>query len=348
MKLKAGQVERFLQRPDPASPVVLIYGPDEGLVRERVERLIRTVLDDPRDPFRASELSVDAVRSEPALLADEARSLCLLGGRRVVRLRQATDQATAAARALLALDRIEALVVIDGGDLGAGSSLRRLIEGARHAAAIACYRDEGRGLAAFVDRLLQERDLGAEPEARAYLLEHLGADRGVTRAELDKLALYLDGAAAGPRGGVRRATLDDVAAVVGDSAALGLDDLVHAAALGQTAGVERCLDRLLGEGQAAVRLIRALANHFARLYHLALLVERGDPPERVIEGARPPIHFRRKSSVRTELGLWSATRAAAVLTRLLEAEIACKTTGWPAQVLCQQAVFEVCAGAARR
>lgn len=347
MKLSAAQVERFLQRPDPALPVVLVYGPDEGLVRERVEALIRTVLDDPRDPFRASDLNVDAVRSEPALLADEARALCLLGGRRVVRLRQATDQATAAARALLALEQVEALVVIDAGDLGAGSSLRRLIEGARHAATIACYRDEGRGLAAFIDRLLKERKLAAEPDARAYLLDHLGADRGVSRAELDKLALYLGGAT-GAQGAVRRATLDDVAAVVGDSAALSLDDLVHAAALGQTTGVERCLDRLLGEGQAPVRLIRALANHFARLYHLALLVERGDSPERVIERARPPIHFRRKGGVRTALGLWSPTRSAAVLARLLEAEIACKTTGWPARVLCQEAVLAVCAGAARR
>ena len=171
-------------------------------MRERVERLLGTVLDDPKDPFRISELSVDLVRAEPARLADEARSLCLLGGRRVVRLRQASDQATAACRALLALERIEALVIIDAGELASGSSLRRLIEGARHAAAIACYRDEGRDLAAFVDRELAERHLRADADARAWLLEHVGADRGVTRAELDKLALYLG---AGTRRRGRRA-----------------------------------------------------------------------------------------------------------------------------------------------
>ena len=345
MKLAGAQVERFLRRPDPAAPVVLIHGADEGLVRERVERLIATVLDDPKDPFRASELGVDVVRAEPARLADEAQALCLMGGRRVVRLRQASDQATAACRALLALEGIEALVVIDAGELAAGSSLRRLIEGARNAAAIACYRDEGRDLAAFIDRELAARRLGAEPDARAWLLEHLGADRGVTRAELDKLALYLG--AVGDAG-ARRATLDDVAAVVGDSAALGLDDLVHAVALGQLAALERCLDRLLGEGQAPVRLVRAQANHFARLHRLAGLIERGEPVEQVVERARPPIHFRRKSSVKSELRLWPAARAGRVLARLLEAEIACKTTGWPARVLCQHALFAACAEAAAR
>jgi DNA polymerase III subunit delta len=345
MKLGGAQVERFLARPDPARPVALVYGPDEGLVRERVERLIRAVLDDPRDPFRSSELTVDQVRSEPARLADEARSLCLLGGRRVVRLRQASDQASAACRALLALPGIDALVVVDAGELAAGSSLRRLVEAAPNAVAIACYRDEGRDLAAFVDGELAARGLSLDPDARAHVLDHVGADRGVTRSELDKLALYLGDGAAGP-GGARRATLEDVAAVLGDSAALGLDDLVHAAALGETAALERCLERLLGEGEQPVRLVRALANHFARLHRLAAMVERGERPEQVIERARPPIHFRRKSSVSSELRLWSAARAARALARLLEAEIACKTTGWPARVICQEALFAVCADAA--
>jgi DNA polymerase III subunit delta len=134
--------------------------------------------------------------------------------------------------------------------------------------------------------------------------------------------------------------------VVGDSAALSLDDLVHGAALGQMASVERCLERLLGEGEHPVRLVRAQANHFARLHRLAALVERGEPVERAIERARPPIHFRRKASVRAELRLWSAARSARVLARLLEAEIACKTTGWPARVICQEALFAVCAEAA--
>ena len=344
MKLTGAQAERFCKRPDPACPVILVHGADDGLVRERVERLIRTVLDDPRDPFRTSEVSVDQVRSEPSCLADEARSLCLLGGRRVIRLRQATDQATPACRNLLALGAIEALVVIDAGELAAGSSLRRLIEGAPNAAALACYRDEGQDLAAFVDQQLAARALHLDADARAWLLDHVGADRGVTRAELDKLALYLGAGPDGARSG-GRATVADVAAVVGDSAALGLDDLVHGAALGQFAAVERCLERLLGEGEHPVRLVRAQANHFARLHRLAALVERGEPVERVLERARPPIHFRRKSSVRAELRLWSAERAARALARLIEAEIACKTTGWPARALCREALFAACAAA---
>ena len=94
--------------------------------------------------------------------------------------------------------------MIDAGELGGNSSLRRLIEGAKNAAALPCYRDEGRDLAAFVDRELAARHLTLDSDARAHLLEHVGADRALTRAELDKLALYL-----GPTAEGGRASYDD-------------------------------------------------------------------------------------------------------------------------------------------
>ena len=233
VKLAGQPLERFLRRPGPDLPVALVYGPDQGLVRERVERLLGAVLEDPKDPFRLSELAADVLRTDPGRLLDEARALCLVGGRRVVRVRQAGDQATAACRALLGLEAIEALILIDAGELGPSSSLRRLVEGAPKAAAIACYRDEGRDLGALVDRLLAEHDLQVEPDARAYLVEHLGADRGITRSEIAKLALYFADPA--DRRPAPRVTLEAAAQVVGDSAALDLDDLVHAAALGDSA-----------------------------------------------------------------------------------------------------------------
>lgn len=338
MKIAVGQIERFLKSPNPKTPVVLVYGPDEGLVRERVDQLIKTVLEDPKDPFRSSDLAADQVKSDPALLVDEARALCLMGGRRVIRVRQAGDSLRAACKNLLALEAIDALIVIEAGELGGGSSLRKLIEQASNAAAIPCYRDEGRDLGSLVDRLLTEHNLRVDGEARAYLVDHLGGDRGVTRAELDKLALYVgpDETKSQPIG------LDAVAQVVGDSAAVGLDDLAHATTLGDKPQVERCLNRLLGEGQAPVRLIRTLINHVTRLRRMALLMERGDTVDRAISLARPPVHFRRKGDVKVSLRRWSGEHLGAAQARLLATEIACKTTGRPDALLCREAIFSIC------
>jgi DNA polymerase-3 subunit delta len=82
MKLQGAAIERFLSRPDPAARAVVLYGGDEGLIRERARRLGRHVVEDLNDPFRVAVLTADAVAADPALLADEASSLSQAGRNR--------------------------------------------------------------------------------------------------------------------------------------------------------------------------------------------------------------------------------------------------------------------------
>ena len=82
--LKGPDIERFVTRPDPARPVVLIFGPDAGLVRERAEALVRASVDDPADPFQLARLDGDDLAGEPTRLVEEANTIPLFGGRRAV------------------------------------------------------------------------------------------------------------------------------------------------------------------------------------------------------------------------------------------------------------------------
>jgi len=142
VKIAAARIEAFLRQPDPAVRAVLVYGPDQGLVRERVERLMRGVVADLSDPFRVAELRAAQLKESPAALADEAAAIAMGGGRRVVVLREAADGQSASLASFLANPRGDSLVVVEAGELGPRSSLRKLVEGADNAAALACYGDE--------------------------------------------------------------------------------------------------------------------------------------------------------------------------------------------------------------
>ena len=61
MIVKPAGADRFVARPDPTAIAVLVYGPDEGLVRERAAALARTVVESPDDPFRIADMSGDAL-----------------------------------------------------------------------------------------------------------------------------------------------------------------------------------------------------------------------------------------------------------------------------------------------
>lgn len=75
MRVDARRVDAFLRNPE-ACRVILLYGDDAGLVRERAEAVVLAVAGALDDPFRVTE----ATRDDIARLTDEASSLPLTGG----------------------------------------------------------------------------------------------------------------------------------------------------------------------------------------------------------------------------------------------------------------------------
>src|SRR5437660_11432803 len=134
--LKSSEIESCVARPDPARAVVLVFGPDAGLVRERVEAIVRTSVDDPNDPFALVRLDGDILASDPARLADEALTVPLFGGRRVIRVRAGSRNIVPAVEGILGTALRDCRVVIEAGDLKRGTALRNLCEPAKTAAAI--------------------------------------------------------------------------------------------------------------------------------------------------------------------------------------------------------------------
>ncbi|HWK46852.1 MAG TPA: DNA polymerase III subunit delta [Stellaceae bacterium] len=344
MKLAPGDIAAFLRQPKPGILAVLIFGPDDGLVRERAASLTRAVIGAADDPFRLTVLSPDQIRQDPARLADEARSLSLLGGRRVIRVRDAGDGLAATIAGLLDAPALgsgddPALMVLEAGDLPARSSLRKAFESHPRAASIACYADGPREVAQLIRETLGRESITIVDDAIEYLVANLGNDRSVTRQELEKLALY---AGAGGRVG-----LADAVASVGDNSLLSIDDLVQDAFDGRGALVEPALTRLFAEGEQPVGLVRAMMRHAQRLHLCAAQIAAGKAPDAAIRELRPPVFGRSVERFKTQLRGWSPARIGALIQALTRLEQDCKRTGLPAELLCRRA-FSSFGGLRRR
>ena len=125
----------------------LVFGPDQGLVRERAETLIKTRRATTSTIRSWSPISTIAtLASDPARLFDEAAAISMLGGRRVVRVRGAGNNLAKLFEAFLDDPDGDALVVVEGGDLAKGTGLRKVFEEADNAAASPAIRDTARDL----------------------------------------------------------------------------------------------------------------------------------------------------------------------------------------------------------
>jgi DNA polymerase-3 subunit delta len=294
--LSGATVDRFLQKPDPAILAALVYGPDSGSVRERAMTIVRGVAGSLDDAFAVVRLSDDVLAGDPGLLADEQASLSLMGGRRVIWVTEAGAAFLKAMTPILADPRAGNLIVAEAGALQKKAPLRTLFESSDEAVAIACYADGAREIDALIAAEMRAAKLSIDDDAREHLASLLGADRALSRQELQKLTTYAHGTA--------RVTLADVEAICGDAAEHSLDDLVDAVFEGDLDSADSVFQTLLESGTAPDRMIAVANQHAARLASMRIQMDGGRRGEDVVRGARPQIFFKRQAGLIRQLGAW--------------------------------------------
>jgi DNA polymerase-3 subunit delta len=336
--VKASDVDTYLARLDRAAPVVLIFGPDAGLVSERVNAVIAASVDDPADPFSLVRLDGEDLSAHPARLIEEALTIPLFGGRRAVWVKAGSRNIAPAVEDLLALPACECRVVIEAGDLRRNAPLRALCERAKNAAALPCYADGERELGRLVDNEMRAAGLTLAPDARALLIPLLGGDRAASRSELRKLILYAAG-----NGTVG---IDEVTAVVSDASALALDDLIDAAFAGRPAELETQLAKARAAGSAVGSIFFAAQRQLAQLHKWRTAIEAAGGRFSV-DALQPPVHFRRKNLVEAALRQWNAARLAAAMADLADAALASRRTPALADTIAERALLSIALRARR-
>jgi DNA polymerase III subunit delta len=335
--VKPSEVDAFVARPDPARPVVLVFGPDAGLVSERVNVLIKGAVDDPNDPFALARLEGEELSAEPSRLVEEAQTIPLFGGKRAVWVKAGSRNIAPAVEALLALRDSECRVVIEAGDLRRNAPLRALIERAKNAAALPCYADDERARARLIDDEMRSAGLTLAPDARAMLVPLLGGDRAASRSEVQKLALYARGE--------KQVTVEDIAAVVADASALAIDDIVDAVFAGRPAELERELAKARTAGTPAGSIFFAAQRQLAQLHRWRTAIEAGDSFS--VDSAVPPAQFRRKKSVEAALNLWTARRLVAAMAELADAVLESRRNNALTDTIAERALLSIAVKARR-
>ena len=331
MIVKSWEADRFLERPPGNLIAALFFGPDQGLARERADALARTVVPDLSDAFRVTELDGDAVAADNARLADEAAAISMLGGRRVVRVRGAGNALAPMLESFLDEPKGDALVVVQAGELTPASALRKAFEKSKKAAAVQCYPDNAQDLARVVQNALKAEGFTISPEALDDAVSRLGADRGMTRREIEKLVLYMRGH--------KRVELEDVRAILGDEAEARVDAVCDAADEGNLAQLDVELERVRADGATPAQILRIALGHFQRLIQLKLISSNGEALDAKLKGTGK----QRTSSIKWQVSRWSEQHLLNACDLLLETEALTRTTGMPAEALTGRALFTIAA-----
>lgn len=309
--IKAYQAANFLKTADPNISAILFYGTDVGMISEYAKDAASNYAgleDPPGEIIRILDRDLD---ENPDRLAVECQTLPMFGGRKVIRTETGKRINTTTLKALLEPDKPEAILIVEAGNLKPTDALRKAFEKLPYAAAVACFPDDARDLTSLIEETLGRFKLTAHPEVIEALKTRLGADRTLSRAELEKLALYCSGR--------REVILEDVEAIVDDAAELALDRVINAAADGDRKRASFEFARATQSGVNPQMIILAIQRHFDRLHRLRTAVDQGRSQEDALRALRPPLHFKMKDRVKNQTRAWSAKQLTIALGTIAKA-----------------------------
>ncbi|MBN8520491.1 MAG: DNA polymerase III subunit delta [Alphaproteobacteria bacterium] len=334
MKLTWKQIDPFVKSPDKKARAILVYGPDDGLMRERAKAMGLTVVKDLADPFNVTVLNEQILLDDPARLIDEALSMSMMGGAKLIRVEGASDKISPVFHAYLENPSLDNVVIVEAGELSPKSPLRALFEKSPHAAALPCYVEDEKSVAQVIRDMAKAGGFSLQSDAAMWLATNLAGDRGRIRSEMEKLLVYM-----GTQGGTIK--LEDAQSACGEAGAQSFDDLIYAVGGGKTETALTTYKKLLDESVPVVAILRSLQTHFRKLHFVHALMHEGMDSESAMKKLSPPIFFKYESSFRSHLSRWPMGKLNDVLKRLADVEAQTKRTGTPSETLTAQAILSL-------
>ena len=311
MKAVKTQLQRALERPDPAIRFYLFHGPDEAGSRALAIKLLKGLGD-------AEKFIVlgQAVRSDPATLADEAGAMALFGGPRAIWIEPAGDEIAEGVAALLDAPASESAVIALAGTLRKSSELLKVAESHPAALSHISWVPEGRDIERLVVDLARAEGLRLSPDMIQRLASAANNNQAIAARELEKFALFLGASPDHPRE-LDHATADLLGADSAEGNLMRVGDLALA---GEMTALLDELSRFPHGGSEAVPALRALQRRLAMVAPLRARVEQGQAVSDALTSLGKALFWKDRPLVQRILSTWSAGRLAEVAARVAALE----------------------------
>ena len=304
MKAAKGSIGRAVDEPDSKVRFYLFHGTDESQSSALGDRLVAAL--------KASKHAIapSSLRTDPALLADEASAIDMFGGAKVIWLQPAGDEIVPAVEALMETTGSESPVVAIAGRLGKTSTLLKLADSHDMALSHVSYELDARDAERLVSDLARTEGLRTQPGVAARIADACANDRRMIAQELAKLALYLDASPNAPKD-LGSDALDAVGADMGGDF-LGVADLALG---GDVRGLSEALSRISSGDKDAIPIVRSLQRRLLMLAPIRARVDSGERVQAVMTSMGKALFWKDKPVVERMLGMWDSSGLARVSER---------------------------------
>lgn len=339
MIYKQTQIDKYLKKPDLAIKAFVVYGTNDGLLNETVKKLILTVSKDLYDPFCVVYFNGADVNADISSLFAEYSSQSLMGGRRVIVVKDADNNLTKHIKSMLDASKTDTLIILSSTSLNKKSSLVSLAEDRDDMGLIVCYEDRDEDIFSTARSMFIENGFTISNEALQLLCSRLSNDRKTNLGEIEKLITFM--------GDKKNISPEDIFNCISDQSSSSGDDVCYFAASGYTEKALKAFRKLINEGNEPIAIVRSLSYHFYKLLTIKAWMEKGETLDKAMFKLVPRVIFFRESSFKKQVSIWPKERIFAVMELLYKCERDCKTTNMPVEEIASYTIMQIASAAAK-
>jgi len=325
--------------------MLLIFGPDESAAQAIAANLAKKMGD-----IERVDMDGDGLKSDPALLADEASSQSLFGDKRFIRLQLKRDEAMSAIENFLDADICENLVIATAGNLTKTNKLRKLAEKSPMIATHICYQPGEKELVPLLVDNAKNLGLRLDRSLASQIAKNCNYNRTLALIEVEKLSLYYDSTPSGEthsHANLIDALPADFAKLSADTSADNQGELVNALLSGniQKGGEEVAQSREIGWNPISV--LRALQRRIILLAGMRTKVDQGGRAQDIVS-KNYAVFWKDRDVMTIQLMTWSSQRLAALNAHLLDLEMQVMAAKADfTNILLEQELMKICRAAAK-
>ena len=312
--------------------IFLVYGPNEGLVRNIIQSLSSIF----KNNESADEVALSAktIDEDPNKIMDEIQTFSMFSNKKIINIDGIKDRHSSIIEDVQNVEFENVILILKSDNLTKSSKLRKLFDSSKNIFSIPCYEDDTRSIMNLVHNFIQNSNLKLDREIKNYLVEFLSNDRSLNQNELEKIYLY-------QKDRKENLTLEEVRLILNDSTSTSLNKVNESIMYGKTKTASKIINKVFSEGTNSIAIIRSLINYMLRIQQTQIEIKKQKSFEEAIKVLKPPLFWKDKDSFQNHCKAWSLKDIEKNLNLLLSAEFECKSESFLSPMICERYVLNI-------
>ena len=288
----------------------LLYGKNEGLKNECIKEIAQI---NKANIFGYEEKQV---LEEKEIFFENTLSGSLFEDDKIIIINRASDKILELTKELIEKEVESIKVIINAGILEKKSKLRSLFEKNKNLICIPTYPDNNETLSRIAAIFFKNEKISISQENINLIVSKCNGDRHNLNNEIKKISMYATQK--------KKLTANEILKLVNLSENYGISELVDNCLIKNKTKILNILNENNFSNEDCIIILRTFLMKAKKILKLSLELEKNKDLNKTIESAKPPIFWKDKEIVKTQLNKWTSDKIKKLIYQLSDIELQIK------------------------